>query len=65
MGLEFRENGELIDHGIAPTDGSLESPGRWSVQTPDQVRIDVDNARIEPYTLNIVSCSDDKLTVRR
>jgi hypothetical protein len=65
MGFAFREGGELIYHGIAPADGSLASPGRWSVQPPNQVRIEVDNERIEPFTWEIISCSDDKLTVKR
>jgi hypothetical protein len=64
-GFEFREGGEFIYYGIAPTDGSQRSIGRWTVEGPSQVRIELANERINPFTLEIVSCTSETLKVRR
>ena len=64
-GFEFRPNGELVYLGIARGDGTDESNGTWSLQSPDRVRIEVDNSRIMPFTIEVVSCDDESLTIRR
>ena len=64
-GFEFRDGGELIYYGIARADGSEQSSGRWSIEGTDRVRIDVDNERIQPFILEVVSCDDETLKVRR
>ena len=64
-GLEFREGGELIYYGIARADGSEQFSGRWTIEERDLVRINVDNERIRPFILKVVSCNDDTLEVRR
>jgi hypothetical protein len=65
MGLEFRRDGELVYYGISPSDGSDHLPGRWSLEPPNRVRIDVTSERIEPFMLEVVSCSNEVLTVKR
>ena len=65
MGYQFREDGELIYYGIARTDGTEQSSGRWTIEETSRVRIDVDNERIQPSVLDVVSCDDEMLKVRR
>jgi hypothetical protein len=64
-GFEFRPDGELVYLGIARADGTEESTGRWTVEAPDRVRIEVQHERIEPFTLQVVSCDEETLKVRR
>ena len=47
-GLEFRERGELVYYGITHADGSEASPGRWSIEAGNRVRVEVDNERVRP-----------------
>ncbi len=62
---EFRDGGELVYYGIARGDGPQESGGRWSIDGPNRVRIEVAEARIAPVTWEVVSCDADTLTVKR
>jgi hypothetical protein len=64
-GFEFREGGKLIYYGIARADGSEQSSGRWTIEGTNRVQIDVDNERIQPFILEIVSCDDETLKVKR
>jgi hypothetical protein len=64
-GFEFREGGALVYFGIARADGSELFPGRWTIAGTTRVRIDVDNERIQPFILEVVSCDDETLKVRR
>ena len=64
-GFEFRPGREFIYLGIAPADGTEESNGRWMIEAPDRVGIEVDNARIEPFSLEVVSCDGETLKVKR
>jgi hypothetical protein len=62
-GFEFREGGELTYVGIARSDGSDEINGRWSFVEPNQVTIELDSERIQPFTLHIRYCDDEVLRV--
>ena len=64
-GFEFRAGGELIYYRIAPADGTLEAIGRWTLEGPNRVKIDVEDDRIAPLTLEIVSCDDEALKVKK
>ncbi|MGL5080479.1 MAG: hypothetical protein ACRC8A_03245 [Microcoleaceae cyanobacterium] len=64
-GLEFRQNGELIYYQIAPTDGSLAVPGRWSLQAANTVKIQFSNPSISSYTLTILECDEQILKVKQ
>ncbi len=65
MGFEFREGGDLVYYGIAPADGSEQSSGRWAIEGTNQVRIEVDSERIQPFVLEVVSCDEGGLKVKR
>lgn len=64
-GFEFRPDGELVYLGIARADGTEESNGRWTVEASNRVRIEVQSERIEPFTLEVVSCDGEMLKVKR
>jgi len=64
MGFELRDGGELVYYGIARADGTEVSSGRWTIAGTNRVRIDVDNERIQPFILEVVSCDDEALRVR-
>ena len=64
-GFEFRAGGELIYYRIAPADGTLEAIGRWTLEGPNRVKIEVEDDRIAPLTLEIVSCDDEALKVKK
>lgn len=65
VGFDFQAGGKLIYYGIAPVDGSEQLPGRWRIDEPNRVRIDVDHERIRPFVLDVISCDGDRLVVRR
>jgi hypothetical protein len=65
MGFEFREGGELVYYGIGRADGAEQSSGSWVIEEPNRVRIKVDSERIQTFILQVVSCNDQSLTVRR
>jgi hypothetical protein len=64
-GFEFREGGQFIDYGIAPANGTLESVGRWHVERPGLVRIDLESNHTRSFTLDIISCDGETLKIRR
>lgn len=65
VGFEFQEGGALIYYGIAAADGTEESTGHWAIEGTDRIQVEVDNDRIEPFMLEVVSCDDDMLMVKR
>lgn len=64
-GLEFFKNGRFIYHSIAPTDGILPIPGRWSIQQPNMVKMQFPGRSIPSYTLTILECNEQILRVRK
>jgi hypothetical protein len=64
-GFEFRAGGELVYYGIAPADGTLAAVGRWTLEGPNRLRIEVEDNRIAPFTMEIVSCDEETLKVRQ
>jgi hypothetical protein len=65
IGFEFMEDGMMIYHGIAYTDGSEQSSGHWDIQEQNRIRINVENERIQSFYLEIVSCDEEKLKVKK
>lgn len=65
VGFEFMEDGELNYYGIGYTDGSEKFPGRWVAEGQNWVRINVENERMQPLELEVVSCDEEALKVRR
>jgi hypothetical protein len=64
-GLEFRDGGELVYIGIARTDGAEPMAGAWTIEGNERVRVSVTTGSVQPYTLHVVSCTNDMLKVRR
>lgn len=65
VGFEFREGGQLVYYGIARADGSEVSPGRWTIEGPNRIAIEVENERIQPFILEVLSCDAETLKVKR
>lgn len=64
-GIEFRENGEFIRYQIGSTDRSLATPGRWSVQETNVVKVQFPNQSASLHTLTILECDEQILKVRQ
>ena len=64
-GFEFKTGGALVYLGIARADGTEESIGRWTIEAPNRVRITVEHERIEPFTIEVISCDQETLRIRR
>ena len=65
IGFEFREGGELVYYGIGRADGSEQFSGSWVIERSDQVIIKVDSEHIKPIVLQVLSCDDQTLQVKR
>jgi hypothetical protein len=63
-GFEIRKNGEFIYHDIAPADGILKVPGRWTAEGKDRIVATFPNTKRKPLTLEIVSVDEKMLKVR-
>lgn len=64
-GFEIKENGEFIRIDIGPADGIVEIAGRWEAKGDNVIKVSFDDPEIEPYTLHIVSCTEDVLRVKQ
>ncbi len=64
-GFEFREGGKLVYFGIGRADGTEQFSGSWVVESSNRIRIEVNSERIQPFVLQVVSCNDQSLEVRR
>ncbi len=65
VGYEFRVGGKLVYYGIAATDGTDPLSGTWAIEGPNLVRIQVDNNRIKPFQLQVISCDDKMLKLKQ
>jgi hypothetical protein len=65
VGFEFMEDGNLIYYGIGYADGSNQSSGHWVAEGQNRIRINVENERMQPFELEVVSCDEEALKVRR
>ena len=63
-GFSIQENGTFVRYGIAPTDGLEEQPGRWKAHGKNQIQVQFDHPTHQPETLEIVSVSEEKITLR-
>jgi hypothetical protein len=64
-GFDLKPDGQLIEVGIAPTDGSREVGGTWHLQEGENPILTLMPATSGPRTLQIASVSKDRLTVRK
>ncbi len=65
IGFAFRGGGEVIYYGIAPADGPRPLPGRWHIEGPDRVTVELEGGSPGPLALHVVSCDEQMLKVRR
>ncbi|GAB2530303.1 hypothetical protein GCM10027189_07680 [Rufibacter soli] len=63
-GFSLLENGTFVRYGIAPTDGLEEQPGRWKAHGKNEIQVQYDNPSNAPETLEIISVTEDKITLR-
>ena len=63
-GLEFRPQGEFVYHAIARADGLEPIAGTWAIEPGDRVRITVKSTRVQPFVLQVESCTSERLAVR-
>ncbi len=63
-GFEFRENGEFIQYGIAPTDRLQRIIGTWTAEGKNQIRVSFKAEQQESYTMQVVSCDESLLKIR-
>ena len=64
-GFEIKRNGEFIWHRIAAADGNIDSQGRWRTEGAERVVVEFDDDRLESLRLDIVSCDDRTLKIKR
>jgi hypothetical protein len=64
-GFEFKKSGEFIQIDIGPADGIQETRGRWEARGGGKINVTFDDPELESYTLDIVSCVDDILWIRK
>ncbi|WP_067451928.1 hypothetical protein [Actinomadura macra] len=64
-GLEFRSDGTFIESRPGPDDRLREVHGRWERQGADRVGVTFPQGRGTPYTITVLSGTDDRLTIAR
>lgn len=64
-GFEIKEGGEFVRYDIAPDDGLKIDIGRIKQEGPNKLRVNFEDPKIQPSILNIVSCDDNVLRVRK
>jgi hypothetical protein len=66
VGFNSIEGGKLIYDGIGGTDRSVRSSGRWTfLERQNRLKMNLDNKAIQPFELEIVSCDEEMLKVKR
>ncbi len=65
IGFEIKENGELVQYGIGPTDRVVKVSGRWEVEEKDKIVVYLENKDVAAYTINIISCTSDILRIKK
>jgi hypothetical protein len=63
-GFELRPGGEWIRDAIAPTEGSDEVRGRWTVEGPGRLRVIEDDSQRSTRIIEIISLEDGVLRIR-
>ncbi|MBD0256066.1 MAG: hypothetical protein ICV83_10130 [Cytophagales bacterium] len=64
-GFSLREDGTLTYYGIRSTDGTAEQPGHWKNEGQGQIKIELENSQVQPFTLNIVVADDQSVRTKR
>ncbi|MFG0215610.1 lipocalin family protein [Brevibacillus porteri] len=61
-GIEFKSDGTFIDWEIGPTDSQQPLYGRWQIEGSDRLQVLFNDGA--PRSLEILECSEEKLSVR-
>jgi hypothetical protein len=64
-GFEIRPNGEFVQYGIAPTDGSRQVMGHWEIVDANTFQVTFGDPQRQPLLFTIVACDEEKLLIRR
>ena len=64
-GLEIARDGSVTELRIAPADGLLRRPGRWTWQPPDKLVIELAEDRAQPLVLLVRDVDGEKLVIAR
>ena len=64
-GFEIKSNGEFISYDIAPADGTDIVNGGWEEEGPNNLKVSFPGKLKKLRTLNIVSCEDNVLKVKK
>ncbi len=61
----MKKDGEFVQYGIGPTDRPAKVSGHWKAEGKDKIIVYLENKDIPSYTINIILCAEDVLTVKK
>ncbi len=64
-GFEIKENGEFVQYGIGPDDRPQIVAGRWKAEGANRIGVSLKDRGRKSYTLDIVSCDENILRIKR
>jgi hypothetical protein len=64
-GFEIKTTGEFISYDISPACGIEQVQGRWEVVEHNKIRVTFSDQSKKNHLLNIISCEDDILKIRK
>ena len=62
--FELKPDGNLVEGGIAPTDGPLETQGTWELEDDDRLVLRLDPSET-PRVMQIASVDEDRLVIEK
>lgn len=65
FGFEIKENGEFIQYRIGPTDRPEKASGLWKAEGKDKILVYLEGKETPSYTINIVSCAEELLKIKK
>lgn len=65
MGFEIKENGEFIQHDIAPTDGLVQVMAHWMKTGAQRILVSFADPSKSPYVVTIVAFEGNRLKIRQ
>lgn len=64
-GFEIKENGEFIQYKSGPTDRPVKTTGHWKAEGKNKIIVYFEKKETEPYTITIISSSNDVLKLKK
>ncbi len=65
FGFEVKEDGEFVQYGIGPADRPAKVSGHWKAEGKDKIIVYLENKDVPSYTINIISCTEDILMIKK